>query len=71
MEVKFIGRICPKCGEIYKQCQAAKVAIGPGVQFNLTCKQGHQWSEFYSLSYQGYWHEGQRYDCFGVEITTE
>jgi hypothetical protein len=70
MEEKLLGRTCPKCGEVYKQCQVAKAAIGPGVQFNLTCEQGHQWSEFYSLVYQGYWHDGKRYDSYGQEAST-
>jgi hypothetical protein len=70
MEEKLFGRVCPQCGEVYKQKQVAKAAIGSGVQFNLTCEQGHQWSEFYSVSYQGYWFNGKRYDSYGQEIST-
>jgi hypothetical protein len=68
MEEKLFGRTCPKCGEIYKDCQFSKIALGPGVQANMTCEQGHQWSEFYNLSYQGYWSDGKRYDSYGTEI---
>ncbi len=65
---KLFGRTCPTCGEVYKECQFAKIGLGSGVQANLTCEQGHQWSEFYSISYQGYWHEGKRYDSYGVVL---
>ena len=71
MEEKLFGRTCPQCGEVYKQCQVAKAAIGPGVQFNLTCEQGHQWSEFYSVAYQGYWFNGKRYDSYGQEVSND
>ena len=68
MEEKLFGRTCPKCGEVYKECQFAKISLGAGVQANLTCEQGHQWSEFYQLSYQGYWFDGNKYDSYGNKI---
>lgn len=68
MENKLFGRVCPKCGEPYKECQIAKVSLGPGAQVNLMCEQGHKWSEFYNLSYQGYWWDGKRYNTYGEEI---
>jgi hypothetical protein len=70
MENKLFGRSCPTCGEIYKEYQIAKIHIGVGVQLNLTCEQGHKWSEFYALTYQGYWSNGQKYNSYGeVENT--
>lgn len=69
MENKLFGRLCPKCGEMYKKYQIAKVALGPGAQINFMCEQEHKWSEFYSLSYQGYWWDGKRYDTYGQEVS--
>lgn len=67
MEEKFFGRTCPKCGDIYKECQLVKVGIGVGAQANMMCEQGHKWTEFYSLSYQGFWWDGKMYNSFGEE----
>ena len=68
MENKLFGRSCPVCGEIYKEYQIAKIHVGSGAQINLMCEQGHKWSEFYSLTYQGYWSNGKKYDSYGEEI---
>ena len=68
MEDKLFGRTCPKCGEPYKESQIAKVSLGAGAQVNLMCEQGHKWSEFYNLSYQGYWWDGKKYDTYGEVI---
>lgn len=61
MEHKLFGRFCPKCNKLYKEYQLAKINLGSGVQINLMCEQGHKWSEFYSLSYKGYWWDGKKY----------
>lgn len=67
MEEKLFGRTCPKCGDVYKECQFAKAGIGIGVHANMMCEQGHKWTEFYSLSYQGFWWDGKMYNSFGEE----
>ena len=64
---KLFGRTCPKCGGLCQQSEIAKVALGPGVQVNMSCEQGHKWSEFYALTYQGYWWSGKKYGTFGEE----
>lgn len=48
--------------------EIASVSLGPGIQVNMTCEQGHKWSEFYNLDYQGYWWSGKRYDTYGEEV---
>lgn len=68
MEEKLFGRTCPKCGQLYLECQIAKANVGAGIQINMMCEQGHKWSEFYSLTYQGYWCEGTKYNSYGEEI---
>ena len=65
---KLFGRYCPKCGELYQTAEIAKVALGPGVQINMSCEQGHKWSEFYGLVYQGYWWDGKKCDMNGDVI---
>lgn len=67
MEEKLFGRTCPKCGDIYKECQFAKAGIGIGIHANMMCERGHKWTEFYSLSYHGFWWDGKRYDSYGKE----
>lgn len=67
MEEKLFSRTYPKCGNIYKGCQFAKADIGIGIHANMMCEQGHKWTEFYSLSYQGFWWDGKRYDSYGKE----
>lgn len=64
-ENKVIGRLCPKCGEPYQTYEINKVTLGSGVQVNMSCENGHKWSEFYSLIYQGYWWDGKMYDSYG------
>jgi hypothetical protein len=70
-ETKIINRICPKCGELYQTKEIAKVTLGGGAQINMSCENGHKWSEFYSLTYQGYWWSGKRYDSYSEEIPNE
>lgn len=66
-EVKLFPRLCPKCGEVYETHEFAKVHLGPGVYVNMMCPNKHKWTEFYSLTYTGYWWDGKRYDTFGEE----
>ena len=68
---KLFGRTCPNCGNLCQNNEIAKVALGPGVQVNMSCEQGHKWSEFYSLSYKGYWWAGKMYDNYGNEKVKE
>ena len=65
---KLFGRTCPNCGNLCQTNEIAKAALGSGIQANMSCEQGHKWSEFYSLSYQGYWWDGKKYDTYGEEI---
>lgn len=67
-EKKLFGRLCPKCGEVCQVHEIVKIHLGPGAQVNMTCEQGHKWSEFYNLDYQGYWWNGKRYDTYGEEV---
>lgn len=68
---KLFGRFCPKCGEVCQTHEIVKVALGPGAQVNMTCEQGHKWSEFYHLTYTGYWWDGKMYDTYGEEVKKE
>jgi len=70
-EKKLFGRFCPKCGEVYKTLEIAKIALGSGVQVNMSCENNHKWSEFYNLDYQGYWWDGKMYDSYGEEKKSE
>lgn len=65
---KLFGRSCPKCGEVHQTSEIVKVALGPGAQINMSCAQGHKWSEFYGLTYQGYWWDGKKYDMNGEAV---
>lgn len=68
---KLFSRICPKCGELCTTAEIVKANLGSGVQANLSCEAGHKWSEFFSLSYQGYWWDGNLYDSFGCMKSKE
>jgi hypothetical protein len=70
-EKKLFGKVCPTCGELYAECQYAVVALGVGVQINMMCEQQHKWSEFYHLTYAGYWCEGKKYDTYGEELKAD
>ena len=70
-EKKLFGRFCPKCNELYVESQIAQASLGAGAQVNLMCEQGHKWSEFYHLDYQGYWCEGKKYDTYGEELKAD
>lgn len=69
MLVKETSRSCPKCGELYEECQIAKVGLGVGVHVNLRCPNNHKWTEFYSLVYRGYWSNHVMYDSYGEECS--
>lgn len=66
-EKKLFGRTCPSCGELCQTHEIAKISLGAGAQINMSCDKGHKWSEFYNLSYQGYWWMGKVYDMCGDE----
>lgn len=68
MEEKLFERTCPKCGKIYQTAEAAQVSLGAGIQYNMQCEDNHKWSEFYSLTYTGFWWNGKRYDSYGQEV---
>ena len=68
MEEKLFGRTCPKCGKLYQTAEATPVSLGAGVQYNMQCEDKHKWSEFYTLSYQGFWWDGKKYDSYSQEI---
>lgn len=68
---KLFGRSCPRCGEACQTNEIVKVALGPGAQVNMSCENGHRWSEFYNLEYQGYWWNGKMYDSCGEEKVKE
>ena len=70
-KVKLFDRYCPKCGELYKTCDLVKISLGAGVQANMSCEQGHKWSEFYCLTYTGFWWDGKRYDSFGNALSND
>ena len=65
---KLFERYCPNCGEPCLTHDATLVSLGAGVQFNMQCENGHKWSEFYCLTYTGYWYQGKRYDSYGEEV---
>jgi predicted nucleic-acid-binding Zn-ribbon protein len=62
---KLFAGICPKCGNKYKEKEIAKLVICGQAHINMMCENGHKWTEFYSLCYQGYWNNGSIYDSFG------
>ena len=67
-ERKIFDRFCPKCSAVYQTREIAKIALGSGVQINMSCENNHKWSEFYSLTYRGFWWDGKRYDTYGEEV---
>lgn len=71
MEEKLFGRFCPKCGKVCQTHEAVSVSLGAGVQYNMQCEDGHKWSEFYCLTYTGFWWDGKRYDTYGQEVPKE
>lgn len=70
-EKKLFGRFCPKCGEVHKTHIIVNTSLGANTQVNMSCENGHKWSEFYSLTYQGYWWDGKMYDSYGEEKKKE
>ena len=62
---KLFSRSCPKCTELYSSFEIAKVSLGAGVQVNMSCENNHKWSEFFSLTYTGFWWSGKMYDSYG------
>ena len=70
-EKKLFGRLCPNCGKVCQTHELTSVSLGPGAQYNMTCENGHKWSEFYCLTYTGYWWNGKKYDTYGEEVKKE
>lgn len=70
-EYKLLKNTCPKCGNIFKERQIAKIDLGLGIQVNLMCEDGHKWSEFYTASYRGYWWDGKKYNVYGEVLKNE
>ena len=64
---KLLARYCPNCGELCTVHDIALTSLGAGVQFNMQCENGHKWSEFYTLTYRGYWYQGKKYSSYGEE----
>lgn len=67
-EKKLFARYCPKCGEACQTYEIASTSLGAGAQVNMMCENNHKWSEFYCLTYTGYWWDGKRYDTYGEEV---
>ena len=68
---KLFGKTCPKCGNVCSAKEVASVKLGAGVQINMMCEDSHKWSEFYSLTYTGFWWDGKKYDTYGEEVKHE
>jgi hypothetical protein len=68
-EKKLFARLCPKCGKLCQTAEPTPINLGAGVQYNMQCEDGHKWSEFYCLTYTGYWWDGKKYDTYGEEVT--
>jgi len=68
---KLFSRTCPKCGKTCQTYETSMVSLGAGVQYNMSCEDGHKWSEFYCLTYTGYWWDGNRYNTYGEAIPKE
>lgn len=68
---KLFSRYCPKCNELYSRFEIAKVGLGSGVQVNMSCEHNHKWSEFFCLTYTGFWWSGARYDSYGNIINED
>jgi hypothetical protein len=47
--------------------ELAAVNLGSGAQYNMSCENGHKWSEFYNLEYRGYWYDKKHYGTYGEE----
>ena len=65
--IKNTSRCCPKWDKMYMELTIAKANLGEGIHANIMCPDGHKWTEFYSLNYNGYWSEGKIYNNDGYE----
>ena len=63
------GYVCPKCGEwdVRTEDYAMDIDCRWVRLYCPHCEEG--WSEYYSLTYDGYCHEGKTYDADGKECT--
>ena len=71
MVEKFIERICPNCGELCDNYEITKALLGPGVHINMMCPNKHKWTEFYTLTYTGFYWNNKMYDSYGQEVSKE
>ena len=63
---KLEYRVCPECGQIYVKKNVSHIMLG-NLSVTMECENGHQWEEFYSMSYQGYKYKDKHYTQFNVE----
>lgn len=63
------GYVCPKCGEWDVRTEDYEMDVDC-LWVKLYCPHcGEMWSEYYTLTYDGYTHEGKVYDADGKECT--
>lgn len=53
MAEKLEYRTCPECGKIYVKKNVSHIMLGH-ISVIMTCEDGHQWEEFYTMQYIGY-----------------
>ena len=60
---------CPKCGSDYNEMTDYEMDIDC-LWTKWSCKDcGESWSEYATLTYDGYTHDGKTYDADGKECT--
>lgn len=64
---KLFGRTCPVCGEAYNKKNVGKIMLG-FIAVDMTCEQGHTWTEHYTMTYTGFKHNNKEFDRFGQEV---
>lgn len=63
------GYVCPKCGEWDVSTEDYEIDIDC-LWLAFYCPHcGETWSEYYTLTYDGYTHNGTVYDADGKECT--
>ena len=63
------GYVCPKCGEWDVRTEDYEMDVDC-LWVKLHCPHCEEdWSEYYTLTYDGYCHEGKTYDADGKECT--
>ena len=67
--IKNDGYICPKCGEWDVGTEDYEMDVDC-LWVKLHCPHCEEdWSEYYTLTYDGYHHNGKVYDADGKECT--